>query len=175
MKKNLYSLLPLLFSTLVSAHDITLDITGKIIDSTCNIALQDQNKDVAMGDYRVQDLTVINQETDPIAFTIELENCGPDSDDVQITFGGTPAANSPTLLALDASSASATQLAIRLRDKDKQPIALNTAQEEGVIYSLSPAGQSNYSLVFYAQYVVQKTPVPTGSANATASMVLTWP
>lgn len=172
MPKRLWLYLSVILPFNLYAHDIDIQISGKIKDSTCDIVQADRDKEVLLGDYRLQDLLQEGMSTRAIGFTISLENCGPDTDNVKIAFTGNAPTAKPELLALDNSSV--TQLGIRLLGKDKNTIVLNNTQDGGVSYSLQP-GQTAYSLQFYAQYVVLTTPVPAGPANATANLILTWP
>lgn len=172
MPKRLWLYLSVILPLNLYAHDIEVQISGKIKDSTCDIVQTDRDKEVQMGDYRLQDLLTTGISTNPIGFTIGLENCGPETNNVKIAFTGNAPTAKPELLALD--SGSVAQLGIRLLDKNKNALALNNTQDGGVSYPLQP-GQAVYSLQFYAQYVVLTTPVPAGPANATANLILTWP
>lgn len=172
MKKWIGLCLCTMFPLFAHAHNVEVQISGKIKDSTCSIVQNDKDKSVTLGDYRLQDLTSTGFATSFTEFTIGLEGCGPDTKEVNVAFTGTSAAGNPELLALESGSVS--QLGIRILDKNKNAIALNNTQDGGVLYSLQP-GQSDDSLLFYAQYVVLATPVSAGPANGTANLVLTWP
>lgn len=159
------------YSHSVEQDSINISITGGITDSTCEIAQTDQNKQVQMGTYLAQNFKQVNDVSDPVDFTIQLENCGPDTKEVRVEFTGTSAGDG-SLLALDSNSIS--QLAIRILDSNKSPITLNDNTNSGRSYNLTP-GAANQTLQFYAQYVALRVPLDTGEADATAKLSLTWP
>ncbi|EOQ50751.1 TPA: fimbrial protein [Citrobacter braakii] len=156
----------------VETDSFQLQLVGRITDSTCEVAVTDKTKDVPMGSYQAQDFNQVDAVTPPVSFTVQLENCGTETQEVRVAFTGTGASGNNTLLALD--NLSIDQLAIRILDKDKTPIALNDSTNGGRLYPLIQ-GASSQTLQFYAQYVVLSVPLDPGEANASAKLSLTWP
>ncbi|MBV7403498.1 fimbrial protein [Enterobacter sp. ENT03] len=160
--------LPFGSQAVVEDH-IEIRVTGRITDSICEV--EPKVEPVAMGTQVAQNFHDVGNASDPINFTIQLKNCGQDAKEVRIAFTGTSASDA-SLLALNSGSVS--QLAIRILDNNKNPIALNDRQDGGRIYTLNPLIPTQ-NLQFYAQYVALSVPVDAGEADATANFSLTWP
>lgn len=60
----------------VKAELLEFTIKGNVIESPCNIVLGDGNMlSVLMGTINAQDFSSIGSETEPVAFSIKLEDC----------------------------------------------------------------------------------------------------
>lgn len=163
--------LPFAACAAVEDH-IEVLVSGRITDSTCEVALAKKTKTVLMGTHLTQNFDRVNDTSAPVSFTVNLENCGQDTKEVRVAFTGTSVVGNNSLLALNSGSVS--QLAIRILDNQNNPLALNDSENGGRLYKLEPT-QRTQILRFSAQYVALSVPVDTGEADATAKLSLTWP
>lgn len=160
-----------LFSLPVWAHDLTINLTGKIYDATCTLSADSTNKSVPMATVSAKSFSQPGNTTSPVKFTLNLENCATDMNGVEVTMAGAADANNPKLLALDPASDTATGIAIALQDEDHTLIPVNGTSK---LYSLNPQG-GNATLVFYAEYMATGGEVSAGEADASATFSMIYP
>lgn len=152
---------------LADTHDGQVDITGTIRGGTCTVTTESaSNNTVDMGVVGTGDFPAVGARSEPVEFTIELENCGADVSTVHVTFTGTQVIQATDLYALDDGGAQG--LALEISDDRNTPIA-NEAPSRG--YALTASVDN--SLKFYAAYK-SITAVSGGVANASISFQTTY-
>ena len=157
-------------SLLAQAHDGTVNVQGTILDNTCIVSAATQQQTVPLGDISAKQFSASGSASSPVAFVIDLQDCGAAASGVDFTFGGVPSSADETLLALESGSGSAADIAIELQDANHQRLPLNQAS---TTYKLDPARADN-PFTFYARYIATANSVTSGEANATATFTLTW-
>jgi type 1 fimbria pilin len=155
------------------AHDVTINITGSIIDSTCIVAAGSDNAVVQLGNVAAKQFTQTGDTSTKIPFTINLEKCGASTTGVAVTFVGNQDADNSSVLALDSTSDSAEGVGIAILDDTQTAVPPNTASKTYLIDGAS--GQTSASLAFYAQYMATRPTVTAGTANASATFTLMYP
>ena len=75
MKKTILLLLLSGLSCSALAHDGTVNITGTIQGNTCTVTTDTANQQVTLGDIAAKQFTAAGSASQPVAFTIGLENC----------------------------------------------------------------------------------------------------
>lgn len=88
MKKTILLLSLSGLSCSALAHDGTVNITGTIQGNTCTVTTDTANQQVTLGDIAAKQFTAAGSASQPIAFTIGLENCGSAASAVSLTFTG---------------------------------------------------------------------------------------
>lgn len=156
---------------MVSAHDVTVNISGTIQDNTCTVSPDSVNTSVPMGQVAAKSFNKAGDTTPPVRFVLDLQNCGSAVSGVEVTLTGKADANNPVLLAINSGSQNVTGLGIALFDDAKTPIPINGTSKT---YPLQ-AGATSASLVFYAQYMANGAVVQSGAANASATFTLLYP
>ncbi|WP_368540801.1 fimbrial protein [Enterobacter soli] len=153
-----------------AAHDGTVNMDGKIEDNTCTVAQASADQSVTLGEIGSKDLRQAGDTSQPVAFSIDLQNCGAATTGVELTFTGSADATNPALLALSQDAGAASGLGVAIKDDKSTLIALNSPSR---VYALDPS-QTDNRLTFYAQYSATSSTVTAGAANATATFTLTW-
>ena len=170
MKKVIFTLLGCGCSLAALAHDGSITIDGLIEDNSCTVAQESVDQSVTLGDIASRQLRQAGDSSLPVAFSIDLQNCGSGTTGVEITFTGDADDANPSLLALTKDSGSASGLGITIKDDRSTPIPLNQASRT---YTIDPT-QADNRLTFYAQYTATSSEVTAGTANATATFTMTW-
>lgn len=146
--------------------EINIRLTGIVVDYTCVVQTQDDNKRVPLGSWPTKQLKGEGRTTTQMPFTLRLTGCPPGS--ASLTFTG----NSPTghaeLLALNSGSA-ARQVAVEIRDRDRKRLPLHQASQTVAIDTHGDA-----TLTFYANYISLAAMPTAGSANADATFVINY-
>lgn len=168
MKKHLTLLL--LAAASAQAHDGTVYVTGSIQDNTCIVAPSSLAQSVPLGDIAAKQFATKGSASSPVAFVIDLQQCGTAATGVDFTFSGVAAEADNTLLALDSGSDAAQGIAIELQGADHARLPLNQASAR---YVIDPTRADNV-FTFYARYMATASRVTSGAANATATFTLTW-
>lgn len=169
---NILSLAALLnlFSVGVgSAHDVTVNITGTITNTTCSVSSDSINKQVFLGRF----LTAYSRTGDTStakSFTINLENCGSLAHGVEVLFSGTPDTSILDYFKLDPES-TATGFAVKLMDENQKVIPVGSKTQPYYITDNAPTK----SLLFYAQMVQVSSKVTSGRIYATATFQTIYP
>lgn len=170
MKRVIITLLGCGWSLVALAHDGTITIDGQIEDNSCTVAQESVDQSVTLGDISSRDMRQAGDSSLPVAFSIDLQNCGSGTSGVEITFTGDADNTNPALLALTKDSGSASGLGITIKDDRSTAIPLNSASRT---YTIDPTQVDN-RLTFYAQYTATSSEVTAGTANATATFTMTW-
>lgn len=168
MKANLMFLLLACAGAL--AHDGTVNVSGTIQDNTCIVAPSSQAQTVPLGDISAKQFATQGSGSQPVAFVIDLQQCGAAATGVDFTFSGTADSDDKTLLAVDSGSDAAQGIGIELQNADHTRLPLNQASAR---YALDPTLTDN-KFTFYARYIATANSVTSGTAKATATFTLTW-
>ncbi|MEQ4664207.1 fimbrial protein [Providencia rettgeri] len=149
---------------------INLRITANLVSNTCVVSAKSKNQVIDMKTWASKYFDAAStKETPPIKFTIDLENCGPSANMVNVIFSGDRDSKNNQLFALSQGS-TAKNLGISILDENYQQIIPNSKTK--IPYMLN--GKNNVSLIFYAKYVVSGSPVTAGSANSEATFELEY-
>ncbi|HFZ8995711.1 TPA: fimbrial protein [Citrobacter freundii] len=144
------------------AHDGTVNITGSIYASSCDVDSSSQNQPVTIGDFSASGFSKVGDVQGKKEFSIKLDNCTSGIAGTTITFSGTNDTDNTQLLALNnaGSSGMATGVGIEILDQDSVQLPINTESKQ---YALA-AGDN--SLTFYLSYMATKIPVTAGDASS---------
>ena len=167
--KIIFTLL-LLAAASAQAHDGTVYVSGSIQDNTCIVAPSSQAQTVPLGDVAAKQFSTKGSGSTPVAFIIDLQQCGASATGVDFTFSGAADTADKTLLALDSGSDTAQGIAIELQSADHARLPLNQAS---VRFTIDPTRTDN-AFIFYARYLATASSVTSGTAHATATFTLTW-
>jgi len=170
MKYLLSLVLVTIVSTGAQAHAGRVYVTGSITDNTCTLSPDSETITVGMGSVSNRQFYQAGAGADWQSFTINLENCGSTASGVTVSFSGAADSQNPDLLALTAGAGNASGVGVALYNKDKSPIPLG---ENSQIQPLIP-GQQSAHLNFYARYGADGSTVAAGTANASATFILTY-
>lgn len=172
-RKKLYCLF-LIVCSIPTAYskDVELELRGTISLNTCSVTTTSKNKYVNLGTWGAKQFSSVGIKTLSIPFTIDLENCNGSVSGVSgvdITFSGATTSENNTIFSLNGAS-TARNIGILILDKDKNILEPN---KNSIIYDLN-SNQSNFSLVFYGQYISTSMPVIPGSANSDITFSITY-
>ncbi|MBW5407588.1 fimbrial protein [Morganella morganii] len=163
-KNSLYLLV--FFASATYAADVVFNITGKIEESACEIIVGN-GQTVSLGFFSTGYLQSVGDITPMKPFSITLDNCPDNYNDVQVTFEGDAVPGNPQLLKLQ--SGGAQNVGIAIYDSDKTTlIPLNTASS-----GKSVTTTEETALTFYAAYMSTGT-VTEGVANADVSFTVSY-
>lgn len=146
--------------------EINIRLKGNVVDYTCVVQAQDSDKTVPLGSWSTKQLKGEGITTAQVPFTLRLTGCPPGS--ASLTFAGNSPAGHDQLLALNSGS-TATQVAIELRDNDRQRLPLRQAGQPVEVDANGDA-----MLQFYANYISLAQAPTAGSANADATFVINY-
>lgn len=163
------ALLSILAGT-AQAHDGTLNITGIITDNTCIVSPDSKNFSVQMGNVASKTFYRPGDGTRYEPFAINLEKCGGAASGVTVSFVGPSDTLNSDLLALNGGAGYATGMGIGIYNPDKSLIPMGKESEQT---KLTP-NQAAVKLSFYARYIADGAKVITGTANASATFMLTY-
>ncbi|ECG8590417.1 fimbrial protein [Salmonella enterica subsp. salamae] len=145
------------------AHDGTVNITGSIYASSCDVDSSSQNQPVNIGDFSASGFTNVGDVQGKKAFSIILDNCTAGIEGATITFGGDADGSNTKLLALSDTSSNggmASGIGIEILDKDSAQLPINTASKQ------YPLSAGNNTLNFYLSYMATSIPVTAGNASS---------
>ena len=160
-------------SSAAFAQDGTINFTGEIVGTPCQIAPGDQNMTVPLGMVAQSTLNGAAGTTSaPVRFTINLQGCDATAKGASLKFQGTPDADAQGLLRLanagQVGVGKASGVAIGLADSVGNRIPLGMESSDYVI------GEGDNALQFQAMYVATKDQVTAGPANASAQFTITY-
>lgn len=167
-KRSLQGILILTMFNQAGAHDGTVRISGTIQDNTCEISPDSNHKIVDMGTVASNQFTSVGDKTPAVAFSIDMEECGPAASEASVTFSGTVAPENNTLYRLDEDDNTASGLALGIYDSRNQQVIPNVASGG---YDLLP-NQSAVVMKFTARYEAVAATVTEGLARATITFWL---
>ncbi|MEZ6876691.1 fimbrial protein [Enterobacter sp. KBR-315C3_2022] len=149
----------------------TVNFSGNILDSACDVAVASQNQVVVLGDYYKNDFTAAGSRTPATQFAIVLKNCPVAVNTAKVRFDGSPDGSNANLLAIDSSvQGAATGVAINLMTADKVDLPLHGSNS----YAYSLSSTADNTLNFYAQYISTALSVTAGPANSVANFSVVY-
>lgn len=149
----------------------SVNFTGNILDSACDVALESQNQVVVLGDYYKTEFPATGAKTAAKKFDIVLKNCPVTVSNAKVRFDGTPDTSNSSLLAIDTSvPGAATGVAINLMTADKADLPLHGGNSYTYLLNSSSAN----TLTFYAQYISTAAAVTAGPANSVANFSVVY-
>ncbi|MFU2315133.1 fimbrial protein [Rahnella sp. PCH160] len=154
----------------VSAHDVTVNITGAVTDATCTVSPDSVNKTVYLGKVPAKTFYRAGGSSLPVAFNINLEKCGAIANGVVISFSGTPDDSMTDLLKLSPES-SASGIAIELMDDTQQLVAVGGSSRPYLI----TGGATTASLKFYSKMVANGEKFQPGSIISSVTFNTSYP
>ena len=110
------------FSHYALAGDASLNITGKVVASPCEVSTDSVSMDIDLGggkDLQTADLNAAGSSSAWIPFKVSLENCPAGTSSVTATFHGTSDAGDPETLY--SNTGTATNVAVQLEGKSEEP------------------------------------------------------
>lgn len=152
------------------AHDVTVNITGKVTNGTCSVSSDSIDKPVNLGSVPISLLSRGSASSPPVQFTINLENCGAISHGVQVTFSGTPDENAPDYFKLSPDS-SASGIGIVIMDDTRRMISVDGTSKSYLI----TGGVATKSLIFYAKMAADGSALKTGTVASSATFTTAYP
>lgn len=154
----------------IFAHDVTVNITGRVTNGTCSVSAGSVNKTVYLGSYPATEFSNEGDSSPPAVFTIDLENCGTISHGVEFSFFGTPDSVINDYFKI-APESEGSGVAIEIMDDTKKLIP---AGETSKAYTITE-GVQNTSLIFYAKMVANGEKVKTGTLSSVVTFQTTYP
>ncbi|MGY0162917.1 type 1 fimbrial protein [Edwardsiella tarda] len=177
MKKILLPVMALSASVMsgqVSAANGTVNFTGQIINSTCQVASgDDKNIDVYLGKYPTSAFKAIGDKSASKAFQINLEQCEPGT--YTVRFDGNSVPGHPDLLAVsgDGSTAAAQGLGIEITDINGKHFAIAN-KPTGEEPTVKVVGDKKAVFNLQARYRAYADTVTAGLANATSPFTIEY-
>lgn len=157
------------FSTASYAADGTLNFTGKITSSACNIDASSTSKgDIALGTVASSAFTAAGDVAAPTRFTIVLTKCPEELKTATVRFDGNPSSDS-RILALTTGTGVATNVGVGIYEADSS--TLIGLQKDSASQTLTT--ETN-TLTYIAKYYALDKSVGAGAANASATYTVTY-
>ncbi|BEN79880.1 fimbrial protein [Serratia marcescens] len=152
------------------AADGNINVTGRIIEQGCNLAVESQALSVLMGSIPRQYFERPGMSSDPTPFTLYATGC-PKGRGVALKFDGAAAGENPGLFALDKDSL-AGGIAVRILGDYGAHLQVVPG---GLGYTYYPEPDGSLKISGAASYVVSEQKVTPGSANLTTQISLVYP
>ncbi len=152
------------------AVDGSINVTGRIIEQGCNLALESQALSVLMGTIPRQYFERPGMFSDPTRFTLYATGC-PKDRGVALKFDGAAAGENPDLFALDKDSL-AGGIAVRILGDYGGHLQVVPG---GKGYTYYPEPDGSLKISGAASYVASEQAVTPGSANLTTQISLVYP
>jgi major type 1 subunit fimbrin (pilin) len=146
----------------VHAHDGTVNITGNIVASSCNVENTDPI-DVIMDDVQLSTFKAVGDVSDAKSFNILL-NCDTGITGGTITFQGTPDQDNSDLLQVTPGSGAATGVAVEITDPSNGNASVALGKATQITASLTDGGET--TLPYNLRYKSTQATVTAGTANA---------
>lgn len=154
----------------VSAHDVTVNITGAVLNATCTISPDSVNKTVNLGQVPANRLINSGDSSQPVPFNINLEKCGAIANGVVVSFSGTPDDSMTNLLKLSPES-SGTGIAIEIMDDAQKLVAIGGSTQPYLI----TGGATTASLRFYSKMVANGEKIQPGTIISSVTFNTLYP
>lgn len=106
----------------LAGDPVTLNITGNVVASPCEVSTASENMTIDLGggkDLQTADLNDAGSSSAWVPITVSLENCPPGTSSVTATFHGTADAGDPETLY--SNTGTATNVAVQLEGKAEEP------------------------------------------------------
>lgn len=152
------------------AHDLTVNVTGSVTNTTCSVSPESAKQSVYLGEYSAREFTSAGKGPTPTLFTINLEKCGAVSHGVEVTFTGTPDDSILDNFKLSPES-TGSGISLTLMDDAKKKIPVNGTSK---VYAITD-GTTTKSLIFYAQMVANGQKVKPGVMDFNVTFSTLYP
>lgn len=159
---------PAYANTSIELAKINIELYGVVTTASCGVLESEQEKYVKLGTISSKNLSQTGDQSAPIPFQFEMRNCPPDGS-VTIRFDGVKDTDNIELLALENVTNKASNIAIEIRDQDKNRLAIG---QQSTRFKVDADGHA--SALFYANYIVTKGQATAGSANANAQFSIQY-
>ncbi|QLK63805.1 fimbrial protein (plasmid) [Enterobacteriaceae bacterium Kacie_13] len=161
------AMLSALSFNVAQAADGTINFTGKILASTCDIngEASDVKIEVPLGTHLPTEFATTGNKSFNVPFSIDLTECDDSIKNAQVKFTGTADTN-PQLIAV---TGGAVGVGVGLYEEDGTQIAINTTS------ATKPVTAKAATLKYSANYVANGEAVEPGDANATADFSIEYP
>lgn len=164
------ALTPVLFSPGVSSAapqgEINIELRATVVDYTCVVETESDNKTVKLGSWRTRQLRTAGSTTEAIPFNLKLTGCPP-AGTASITFSGNDTGTG--LLALNSAASMAKNVAIELLNEDKSRLLLNKAS-----HTMPVDANGDVTMRFWVNYVATADNPDAGLANANATFMINY-
>lgn len=157
----------LLFASQTQAYDGTINVTGNIVDGSCDIDTDSQTINVKLGSVQASSFSNKGDVSNPVPFDILLKNCSSSIHEADIMFIGKGDPDNQYLLQLTQEPGVAQGVGIRIRQPaygdftNNVTILLNTYMNANE--NLQPGDNT---LTYSLSYEATSTPVTVGTGNA---------
>lgn len=158
------------FAGSVQSHDGQVNITGTITDNTCIVSPDSVDFTVNMGNAASKQFAHPGDGTRYEPFSINLEKCGGAASNVDVSFQGAADSMNTDLLALNGGAGYASGMGVGIYNQDKTMIPMGSESEQTKLTPYQPT----VALNFYARYIADGATVTVGTANASATFLLTY-
>ncbi|MRT05946.1 fimbrial protein [Ewingella americana] len=166
------AMLSALSFNVAQAADGSINFTGKIIATTCDIGAGsgDEKVNVAMGSYGANAFAATGSTVANVPFSIDLSKCDDSIKQAKVLFEGTADGTNNKLIKLTGTKP-ATGVGIGLYESN------GTAIELGKASALQTVTGGNAKLGFIAKYVAtkDKADITSGDANGTTQFTIQYP
>ncbi|WP_228011653.1 fimbrial protein [Enterobacter asburiae] len=153
-----------------TAHDGTINVLGKIIENSCAVTADSKTLNVDLGSVTSKQFARAGDGSVFEPFAINLEKCPTAVKTITVHFEGTADSKNADLLALTTGASSAAGVGVGIYNADRSLIPFGDESTK-----FTPAeGETTVTLNFYARYVANGGTVTAGTANASATFVLTY-
>lgn len=175
MKKHtllsLAGLVSVLFMQAASAANGTVNFTGEIVKSTCDVVSADKNKTVVLGKYPTSAFPTTGSTSGAKAFSISLEKC--EAGDYSLRFDGNTPAGFPNLLAI---SGGATGVGVEIVDNNGAivPVTQDVALPASVKIAATGTTPGAATFNLRARYKSFQDTVTPGAANSSATFTIEY-
>ncbi len=149
------------------SYDGTINVTGNIIDGSCDIGTDSQTINVNLGSVQASSFANKGDVSNPVPFNIELKNCSSSVHEAQIMFLGKSMESNHSLLELTQESGVAEGVGIRIRQPDFGDYTnMVTIPLNMHLVAASDLQAGDNTLTYTLQYEAISTPVTVGTGNA---------
>ncbi|EKS6649598.1 TPA: fimbrial protein [Enterobacter hormaechei] len=141
----------------------TMNISGTVLPSTCDIDTTSQNPDVYIGEFASNAFANVGATSATAPLDIKLTGCSENIIGAKVTFTGTADSDNNQLLALSDTGGAggmASGVGIEILTKDNVTIPINTQSNQ------LPLNAGDNTLNFLLRYKATKIPVTAGNASS---------
>ncbi|MEI9535413.1 fimbrial protein [Moellerella wisconsensis] len=153
------------------ASDGTIDFTGEIIDSACELAAGSDALKVNLGKVSKSALPGVGSTAAATKFTIKLINCPATVKAASVKFDAESYAGDDQVIELKKVKDGATGVGIQITDDTNIVVPLFTTSKS---YNLKTGSGIENNLDFRARYIAKSSTVTAGPANANATFTINY-
>lgn len=151
-----------------TASDVSIRFQGRFLESTCSLAVGDDNRIIALDTVYSGDLPA-NGAHGFKEFTLTIEHCTPDLSQATFTFAGQPDMDDPLRYR---STGSAGGVAVELQSAaDGRTIGANGTDAARAVGIIGTRAQLDLRAAYWR---VGVRPLSTGTVSAIATVVVTY-